>query len=104
MADPGFLFGFIGKGIDIAVDQILHHANIALCCRKELNSLRDLVMSIKPIAAQIHQYGLQLNRERGTSTVESRNNASQWVKKLHDLLPQALSILQQCKIPSFKQC
>ena len=94
MVDPGFLSGFIGKGIDIAVDQTLHHANNALRCRKELNSLRDLVMSIKPTAAQIHQYRLQLNRERGTSIVDSCNNASQWVKKLHDLLPQALSILQ----------
>lgn len=104
MADPGFLSGFIGKGIDIAVDQIIYHANIAIRCRKELNSLRDLVTSLKPIATQIHQYRLELNRKRGTSIAKRDNDASAvdgWTRKLHELLQQGVAIVQNCTIPRF---
>lgn len=102
MADPGFLSGFIGKDIDIAISQILHHAGIALRCKKELNDLRDLVRRIEPMATRIRRYRLELNRNRGrTSIPTSDNNASQWVKKLHGLLRQAMPLVQKCTIPSF---
>lgn len=101
MADPGFVGGFIRKGIEIAITQILYHANIARCCRKELDSLRDLVTSIEPLAIQIRQYRLELNKNRGTSIATSYNNASQWVSKLHDLLQRALPVVQKCTIPRF---
>jgi len=101
MADPGFLSGFIGKGIDIAINQILHHAGIAVCCKEELNALRGLVRRIEPIATRIHQYHLELNRKRGTPIAESGNNSSQWVMDLDDLLRRALPIVRQCTIPSF---
>ena len=64
MADPAFLAGFVAKGIDIAISQILYHANITIQCRKELKSLKDLVTSIGPIATQISQYHLELNMKR----------------------------------------
>lgn len=101
MPDPVSVAGFISKGIQIAITQILHHANIARCCRKELDSLRDLVTSIEPLAIQIRLYRLELNKKRGTSIAASYNNASQWVSKLHDLLQRALPVVQKCTIPRF---
>jgi disease resistance protein RPS2 len=63
--------------------------------------LTDLVTSIRPIATQIRQYRLELNRKRGTSIAQTDDNASQWVIKLHDLLRQALPMVEKCTIPRF---
>ena len=41
--------GFVGVGIDMTIKKILHHLNIVVHCRRELASLKDLVMKIKPI-------------------------------------------------------
>jgi len=103
MADPAFLAGFVAKGIDIVISQILYHANIAIRCRKELKSLKDLVTSIGPIATQISQYHLELNRMRRASIGQSDDNDdSEWVIKLHDLLlQQALPIVHKCTVPRF---
>ena len=54
MAGPGFLPGFIGVGIDMAITQIIHHVGIAVSCKRELESLRDLVTTIEPMVTQIH--------------------------------------------------
>jgi hypothetical protein len=104
MADPGFLSGFIGVGIDIAINQILHHVGIAVSCNKELDSLRDLVTTIEPIVTDIHRCRLELNRRRGTSTAGSDINASainSWATDLQSLLQRALTVVQKCSIPRY---
>eukprot|EP00253_Pinus_taeda_P015978 PITA_15978 len=101
MPDPGFLSGFIGVGIDMAVSQILHHVGIAVSCKKELESLRDVVTTIEPMVTDIHQCRLELNSRRGNSTAGSDINVSAintWVSNLHALLQQALAIVQKCSI------
>ena len=37
MADPGFVSGFIGVGIDMAVHHILGHIKIAFFCKKKID-------------------------------------------------------------------
>lgn len=56
MADPGFVSGFIGLGIDRIIDQIIDRINIAVRCQKEMASLKDLVVKIKRIITEIQQY------------------------------------------------
>lgn len=65
MVDIGFIPGFIGVGIKNAVDQILCHINIVVCCKKDLSTLQDVVREIEPIITHIQQYCLQINRKRG---------------------------------------
>ena len=64
MPDPGFVSGFIGVGIDKAIQQILDRISIAVRCRKEMVSLRDLVMKIEPIVKQIHKYRQAINKKK----------------------------------------
>lgn len=104
MADPGFVPGFIGVGIQMAVDQILHHINIAVRCREELSALRDVVIRIEPIVRDIQQYRLEINRRRRISTSHSDNNVSAvnlWLQKLDALLLQASQMAEQCTISRF---
>lgn len=104
MADPGFVPGFIGVGIQMAVDQILHHINIAVRCRKELSALGDVVREIEPIVRDIQQYRLEINRRRRISTSHSDNNVSAvnlWLQNLDALLLQASQMAEQCTISSF---
>ena len=90
MADPGFLPGFIGVGIDMAITQIIHHVGIAVSRKRELESLRDLVMTIEPMVTQIHRCRMELNRRRGTSTAGSDiinvSEINGCIRNLHELL------------------
>ena len=93
MADIGFIPGFIGVGIDIAIP-----------CRKELSTLQDVVREIEPIITHIQQYHLQINKKRGISTSHSHNNVSVvnvWLKRLDALLLQTSQMAQQCTVFSF---
>jgi Leucine-rich repeat (LRR) protein len=102
MDDPGFLPGFIGVGLDISIRQILYHINMALRCNTELASLKDLVISIQPILAQIQQYRLELSTKKGNSTSQSNNTAvavNDWLKKLDGPLQQASEVVMHCTEP-----
>jgi Leucine-rich repeat (LRR) protein len=104
--DPGFVSGFIGVSIDVAIHHIFHHVSIALRCKEELNSLRDLVMRIEPIIKQIQQYRLALNRKRGIPISQRDINmkasaVNEWLKKLDNLLRKASTMAQECTIARY---
>ena len=87
--------GFFGVCIDMKIKQILHHLNIMVHCRRELASLKDPVMKIKPIISQIQQYRLAINMKRK----EKASVINGWLKDLDGLLQQALEMVQRCIIP-----
>lgn len=104
--DPAFISGFIGTSVKFAIHQIWQHVRIALRCREELNSLRDLVMRIEPIIDQIQQYRQALNRKRGIPISQRDINmkasaVNDWLKRLNSLLQQASTMAQECTIPSY---
>jgi len=106
MGDPGFVSGFIGVSIDVAVHNIFHHVRIALRCKEELNSLRDLLMRTEPIIRQIQQYRLSLNKKRGIPISQRDINmkasaVNEWLKKLDGLLRKASTMAQDCSIQSY---
>jgi hypothetical protein len=83
------------------ISQILHHVGIAVTCKKELDFLRYLVMNIEPMVTEIHQWRLELNRKRRTSTDINSSAINTWVTNLHALFQQALEIVQKCSIPKY---
>jgi len=101
-----FVSGFIGVSIEVAVHQIFHHVSIALRCKEELNSLKDLVMRIEPIIRQIQQYRLALNKKRGIPIAQRDINikasaVNDWLKKMDSLLRKASTMVQECTIPTY---
>ena len=97
MPDPGFLSGFTGICMNMAVQGILDHINIAVRCKKELNSLGVLVKRIEPTVCQIQQYCLTLDQKKGIQNEASPVN--QWLQKLDALLKQGSAMAQDCIIP-----
>lgn len=91
MADPGFVPGFIGVGIQMAIDQIIHHINIAVSCRKELASLKEMVMSMQPIITQIQQNRVQTEASA----------VNEWLTQLDEILRQASNMARHCTVPRF---
>ena len=55
---------FVGVGTDMTIKQILHHLNIVVHSRRELASVKDLVMKIEPIISQIQKYHPTINVKR----------------------------------------
>jgi hypothetical protein len=96
MPDPCFLSGFIGVGIDKAIQQILDRISIAVHCRKEMVSLRDLVMKIEPIVKQIHKYRQAINKKKKDKV----SAVSGWLKDLDALHQQASEMARRCTIPT----
>jgi len=47
MADGGFLLGFMDLGIQMAINQVILYTSNERCCKKELGSLKELVISIE---------------------------------------------------------
>ena len=106
MPDPGFVSGFIGVSIDFAIQQIFHHVNIALHCKEELRSLRDLVSRIEPVINDIQQYRLALNRKRGIPISKGDINmkpsaVNDWLKRMVSLLRKASAMARDCTTPSY---
>lgn len=91
MADPGFVPGFIGVGIQMAMNQIIRHINIAVSCRKELESLKAMVLSIEPIVRQIQQNRVQTEASA----------VNEWLTKLDEILRQASKMVRYCTVPRF---
>jgi hypothetical protein len=85
MYDPGFVYGFIGVGIDKVIQHILHCINIAVRCKKELASLKDLLMKIEPNIKQIHKYRWEINKKKKYKV----SSISEWFKDLDSLLQEA---------------
>ena len=96
MPDPGFVSGFTGVGIDKAIQQILDRISIAVRCRKEMVSLRDLVMKIEPIVKQIHKYRQAINKKKKDKV----SAVSGWLKDLDALLQEASEMARCCTIPT----
>lgn len=84
MADPGFVPGLIGVGIQMIINQILGHINIALRCRKVLDSLKDKLMRIEPIVMEIQHCRLTLNQHKDEASAVNK-----WLEELEALLNQA---------------
>jgi hypothetical protein len=96
MADPGFVPGLIGVGIQMTIDQIFRHINIALRCRKVLAALKDKLMRIEPIIKEIEHCQLALNQHKDEASAVNK-----WLKELQALLKQASKIVHQCTIPTW---
>jgi len=96
MADPGFVAGLIGVGIQMTIDQILRHINIALRCRKVLAALKDKLMRIEPIIKEIQLCRLALNQHK-----DDASTVNKWLKELQALLKQASEIVHRCTIPTW---
>lgn len=94
MADPGFVPGLIGVGIQMIINQILGHINIALRCRKVLDALKDKLMRIEPIVMEIQHCRLTLNQHKDEASAVNK-----WLEELEALLNQASKIVHQCTIP-----
>lgn len=96
MPDPGFVSGFIGVVVDKAIQEILDRIDIAVRCRKELASLKDLVMKIEPIVKQIQRYRQPINKKRKDKV----SAVSGWLKHLNALLQEASEMARRCTIPT----
>jgi len=96
MADPGFVPGLIGVGIQKTIDQIFRHINIALRYRKELTDLKDKLMRIEPIIKEIEHCQLALNQHK-----DEPSAVNKWLKDLQALLEQASRIVHQYTIPTW---
>jgi hypothetical protein len=77
-------------GIDKVIQQILHLINIVVHCKKELASLKYLLMKIKPKIKQIQKYHWAINKKKkdGVSSI------SGWFKYLDALLQEASEMTQ----------
>lgn len=95
MADPGFVSGFIGVGIEKTIQHILDRINIAVRCQKEMASLKDLVVKIKPIVTEIQKYRPAINGKEK----DKASAVNGWLKELDALLQQASTMVQTSTIP-----
>lgn len=96
MPDPGFASGFIGVGLQMAIEQIFHHINIACRCKKELAALKDKLLMMEPIILQIQQRRRALNMDKDKASAVNR-----WFKTLEALLKEASEVAANCTIPSY---
>lgn len=77
--------GFIGVGIDKAIQQILDRIKIAVRCNDELASLKVLVMKIVPVVKEIQQCRQAINRNKK----DKASAVNGWLTELDGLLQQA---------------
>lgn len=94
--------GFIVAGINLSICKILRNIDIALLNKRELMSLKDLVLGIEPIIGEIEQYRRELNRREMVSKYDSDDKVSAvmaWLKGLDALLGQATVMTERCTTP-----
>lgn len=84
MADPGFVPGLIGVVIQMTIDQIIGHINIALRCRKVLADLKDKLKKIEPIIKEIQRCWLALNQHKDEALI-----VNEWLKEMQAILKPA---------------
>lgn len=102
MGDPGFVSGSIGVLIDRAVQVIEGHIKIALCCRKELGILENLVKEIQPINMEIQQYGIAIRQSQGdlVNKIEPVT-VNNWLQALNRIIEDAIKIVHKCQVPAY---
>ena len=96
MPDPGFSSGLIGAGLQMAIDQIFEHINIACRYKKELKALKEKLMMIEPIILQIQRRRRALNMDKDKASAVNR-----WFKTLDALLKEAAEVALYCTIPTY---
>ncbi|GLJ46817.1 hypothetical protein SUGI_0987270 [Cryptomeria japonica] len=102
MVDPGFIPGFIGYAIQLAGDEIIHHINVAVRCKKELDALKDLLPRITEMNMELQEYQKALNSGKvSTSSHRLPSMVNSWLNKLSDLLEEASDLAQRCTVPSY---
>lgn len=94
MADPGFVPGLISVVIQMTIDQIIGHINIALRCRKVLASLKDKLKKIEPIIKEIERCWPALNQHKDEALIVNK-----WLKELQAFLKPASEIVHRCTVP-----
>jgi hypothetical protein len=102
MGDPGFISGSIGVLIDRAVQVIERHIQIALCCRKELRLLENLVKEIQPVNMEIQQYQIAIRQSRSDLVQKIEPlTVNNWLQTLNNILEDAIKIVHQCQVPPY---
>ncbi|GLJ28802.1 hypothetical protein SUGI_0567930 [Cryptomeria japonica] len=102
MVDLGFIPGFIGYAIQLAGDQLIHHINVAVRCRKELDSLRDQLPRINEMNLELQRYQKALNSGKvSTSSHALPSTVNSWLNKLSELLEEASDLAERCTVPSY---
>ncbi|GLJ28852.1 hypothetical protein SUGI_0568530 [Cryptomeria japonica] len=103
MADPGFIPGMIDYAIHLAVSQVIHHINVAIRCRKELDALKALLLKVQLMDMEMQNYRKALNCGRVNTSSEpplpfAVNN---WLNELNALLDEASDLVQHCNVQSY---
>ncbi|GLJ28813.1 hypothetical protein SUGI_0568000 [Cryptomeria japonica] len=103
MPDPGFISGFIGYAIQLAGDQIIHHINVAVRCRKELDALKDLLPRVQTMNVELQEYRKALNSGKVSTSPQHPlpSTVNSWLNELNALLEEASDLAQHCTVPSF---
>ncbi|GLJ28817.1 hypothetical protein SUGI_0568060 [Cryptomeria japonica] len=102
MGDPGFIPGFAGYAIQLAGDQIIHHINIAIRCKKELDALKLLLPRIQAMNVELQEYRKALNSGKMSTSPHHPlpSTVNSWLNELNALLEEASDLAQHCTVRS----
>ncbi|GLJ27013.1 hypothetical protein SUGI_0529390 [Cryptomeria japonica] len=105
MGDPGFIPGFIGYAIQLAGNQIIHHINVAVRCRKELDALKLLLPRIEAMNVELQEYRKALNSGKLSTSPHHPlpSTVNSWLNELNLLLEEASDLAQHCSVPSYSR-
>ncbi|GLJ27014.1 hypothetical protein SUGI_0529430 [Cryptomeria japonica] len=103
MGDPGFIPAFIGYAIQLAGHQIIRHINVAVRCRKELDTLKLVLPRIEAMNAELQEYRKALNSGRVSASPHHPlpSTVNTWLNELNLLLEEASVLAQHCSVPSY---
>ncbi|GLJ28825.1 hypothetical protein SUGI_0568140 [Cryptomeria japonica] len=103
MGDPGFITGFAGYAIQLAWDQIMHHINIAIRCKKELDALKLLLPRIQAMNVELQEYRKALNSGKMSTSPHHPlpSTVNSWLNELNALLEEASDLAQYCSVRSY---
>ncbi|GLJ28821.1 hypothetical protein SUGI_0568100 [Cryptomeria japonica] len=103
MGDPGFITGFASYAIQLAWDQIMHHINIAIRCKKELDALKLLLPRIQAMNVELQEYRKALNSGKMSTSPHHPlpSTVNSWLNELNALLEEASDLAQYCSVRSY---
>ncbi|GLJ28843.1 hypothetical protein SUGI_0568400 [Cryptomeria japonica] len=103
MGEPGFITGFAGYAIRQAWDQIIHHINIAIRCKKELDALKLLFPRIQAMNVELQEYRKALNSGKMSTSPHHPlpSTVNSWLNELNVLLEEASDLAQHCTVRSY---
>ncbi|XP_059077116.1 probable disease resistance protein At1g52660 [Cryptomeria japonica] len=103
MADPGFISGMNGFAIQLAASRVTRDINVAIRCRKELDTLKVLLLKIQSMNMEMQQYRKALNSCRLTTSPHHTlpSTVNSWLEELNALLEEASDLAQHCTVPSY---